>query len=137
MPVVDKIQSLYQGRPVSLKETDALVPIRFLDTYEELEYWQPFAYSTVAGAPNYPGSPAYSNSTFTHLCKLSIVMSDILSCIYTERSFDQSPTDLANMLEKLHAKVEGWRTALPQHLQFDPARSQGSRLPPPHVFSLQ
>ncbi|KAF7548541.1 hypothetical protein G7Z17_g6992 [Cylindrodendrum hubeiense] len=131
----DKIQSLYQGRPVSLKDTDALVPIRFLDTYEELEHWRPFAYST--SAPDYPGSPAYSTSTFTFLCKLSITMSDILSCIYTERSFDQSPAELASMLDKLQLKLDKWHGSLPSHLQFDPAKSHTATFPPPHVFSLQ
>ncbi|PGH03228.1 hypothetical protein AJ79_07423 [Helicocarpus griseus UAMH5409] len=132
--VVDKIQSLYQGRPVSLKEPDALVPIKFLDTFEELEHWQPFAYSTPAS--DYPGSPAYSISTFTFLCKLSITMSDILSCIYTERSFDQSPAELASMLEKLQLKLDNWLDSLPSHLQFDSAESQSVSFPPPHVFSL-
>ncbi|KAH7133822.1 fungal-specific transcription factor domain-containing protein [Dactylonectria macrodidyma] len=132
--VVDKIQSLYQGRPVSLKDTDALVPIKFLDTYEELEHWRPFAYST--SAPDHPGSPAYSTSTFTSLCKLSITMSDILSCIYTERSFDQSPADLGSMLDRLQLKLDKWHGSLPVHLQFDPAKSQNAAFPPPHVFSL-
>lgn len=133
--VVDKIQSLYQGRPVSLKEAEALVPIKFLDSFEELEHWQPFAYST--SATDYPGSPAYSISTFTFLCKLSITMSDILGCIYTERSSDQSPTELAGMLEKLQLKLDKWQTSLPTHLQFDPAKSNSGTFPPPHVFSLQ
>ena len=133
--MVDKIQSLYQGRPASLKETDALVPIKFLDTFEELEHWQPFAYST--SAPDYPGSPAYSISTFKSLCELSITMSDILSCIYTERSFDQNPADLASMLEKLQLKLDSWEKSLPSHLQFDFAKTNSITYPPPHVFSLQ
>ncbi|CEN62016.1 Putative Nitrate assimilation regulatory protein nirA [Aspergillus calidoustus] len=133
--VVDKIQSLYQGRPVSLKETDALVPIKFLDTYEELEHWQPFAYSTCA--PDYPGTPAYSTSTFTLLCKLSLIMSDILSCIYTERSIDQSPTELASMLERLQLRLNQWQASLPNHLRFDPGKARGLAFPPPHVSSLQ
>ncbi|RDW74323.1 fungal specific transcription factor domain-containing protein [Aspergillus mulundensis] len=132
--VVDKIQSLYQGRPVSLKETDALVPIKFLDTYEELEHWKPFAYSTCA--PDYPGMPAYSTSTFTYLCKLSVIMSDILSCIYTERSSNQSPTELAKMLGELQLRLDQWKARLPEHLQFDPAKVQTVALPPPHVSSL-
>ncbi|KAL2802014.1 fungal-specific transcription factor domain-containing protein [Aspergillus granulosus] len=132
--VVDKVQSLYQGRPVSLKETDALVPIKFLDTYEELEHWMPFAYSTCA--PDYPGTPAYSTSTFTFLCKLSLIMSDILNCIYTERSFDQSPTDLANMLDRVQLRLDQWRASLPEHLRFDPGRSHTLAFPPPHVSSL-
>ncbi|KAL4811446.1 fungal-specific transcription factor domain-containing protein [Aspergillus unguis] len=132
--VVDKIQSLYQGRPISLKETDALVPIKFLDTYEELENWKPFAYST--SAPDYPGMPAYSTSTFTYLCKLSVTMSDILSCIYTERSSNQSPTQLAKMLGELQLKLDQWRDGLPEHLQFDPGKVDTVALPPPHVSSL-
>lgn len=132
-PVVDKIQSLYQGRPASLKEFDTLVPIKFLDTFEEFENWKPFAYST--DATSYPGSPAYSVSTFTYLCRLSVVMSDILSCIYTERAFDKSAAEVSNMLETLSSKLATWKDALPTHLVFDP-RSD-NLVPPPHVLSLQ
>ncbi|KAM5359887.1 hypothetical protein ACJZ2D_014142 [Fusarium nematophilum] len=132
--VVDKIQSLYQGRPVSLEDTDALVPIKFLDTYEELEHWQPFAYSSPTSS--FLGSPAYSVSTFTCLCKLSITMSDILSCIYTERSSNQSAGELASMLDSLQVKLDKWYGSLPGHLQFDPTKSGDSAVPPPHVFSL-
>ncbi|KAL4950980.1 PrpF protein-domain-containing protein [Aspergillus filifer] len=132
--VVDKIQSLYQGRPVSLKETDSFVPIKFLDTYEELEHWQPFAYSNCAS--NYPGLPAYSTSTFASLCKLSLIMSDILSCIYTERSFNQNSTELASKLEDFQLLLDQWEASLPNHLQFDLAISQTVTFPPPHVFSL-
>lgn len=131
--VVDKIQSLYQGRPASLKESDTLVPIKFLDTFEEFENWKPFAYST--GATNYPGSPAYSVSTFTHLCRLSVVMSDILSCIYTERAFDKSAGELSTMLQTLSSKLATWKDALPAHLVFDP--KSNDVVPPPHVLSLQ
>ncbi|KAK1980764.1 fungal-specific transcription factor domain-containing protein [Colletotrichum cereale] len=130
--VVDKIQSLYQGRPASLKESDTLVPIKFLDTFEEFENWKPFAYST--DATSYPGSPAYSVSTFTCLCRLSVVMSDILSCIYTERAFDKSAAELSTMLENLSSKLAAWKDALPVHLVFDPKGS--GRVPPPHVLSL-
>jgi len=132
---VDKVQSLYQGRPVSLKETDALVPIKFLDTYEELEHWQPIAYSI--SAPDYRGMPAYSTSTFTFLCKLSLTMSDILSSIYTERSSNQSPSELASMLNELQLKLDQWQESLPKHLQFDPGKAHSLAFPPPHVSSLQ
>lgn len=133
--MVDKIQSLYQGRPVTLKEADAMVPIKFLDTYSELEFWQPFAYSTTT--TDYPGSPAYSISTFTSLCKLSIILSDILSCIYTERTSDQTPAELSKMLDKLQRKLCEWQSSLPPHLQPDAAQTQSLNVPPPHVLSLQ
>ncbi|KAJ4176332.1 hypothetical protein NW767_015487 [Fusarium falciforme] len=110
-----------------------MVPTKFLDTYEELEFWKPFAYSTPTTG-DYPGSPAYSVSTFTSLCKLSIAMSDILSCIYTERTTAQSPAELSSMLEKLQLKLNEWQTSLPDHLQADTASVV---VPPPHVLSLQ
>lgn len=131
--VVDKIQSLYQGRPATLRESDTAVPIKFLDTYEELQNWQPFAYSMEN--KKYSGSPAYSVTTFTSLCHLSVVMSDILSCIYTERTFDQSAVELCATLENLNSKLVAWKKALPKHLDFDPIKS--TQIPPPHVLSLQ
>ena len=132
--VIDKIQSLYQGRPVSIKESDTLVPIKFQDTYEELEHWTPFAYSTQSDAA-YLGSPAYSVSTFRHLCKLSVILSDILSTIYTERSFDSTPGELSSKLESLHLKLTTWRRLLPEHLAVDVKKAPVT--PPPHVLSLQ
>lgn len=133
--MVDKIQSLYQGRPVTLKENDAMVPIKFIDTYSELEFWQPFAYSTSKN--NYAGSPAYSISTFTALCKLSIVMSDVMSTIYTVRTTDQSPAELSKVLDKLQKKLQDWHTALPNHLKPEVANAPDATVPPPHVLSLQ
>lgn len=132
--VVDKIQSLYQGRPVTIKESDTLVPIKFQDTFEELEHWAPFAYSTQSSAA-YLGSPAYSISTFRHLCRLSVILSDILSTIYTERSFDSSPGELSSRLESIHKKLTTWRTLLPEHLAIDVKKAPVT--PPPHVLSLQ
>ncbi|KAL5118714.1 hypothetical protein ACEQ8H_003391 [Pleosporales sp. CAS-2024a] len=131
--VIDKIQSLYQGRPVSIKEADTLVPIKFQDTYEELEHWAPFAYSTQSSAA-YLGSPAYSISTFRSLCQLSLVLSDILSTIYTERSFDSSPGELSSKLESIHLKLTTWRRELPEHLAVDVKKLPIT--PPPHVLSL-
>lgn len=132
--VVDKIQSLYQGRPVSLQETDTRVPVLFLDTYEELEQWTPFAYSAQSDS-RCSGSPAYSVSTFTALCQLSVIMNDILNNIYAERSFDREPTELSKILENLHSKLEVWHNALPSHLLFDPIKAP-PLAPPPHVLSL-
>jgi hypothetical protein len=134
LAVVDKVQSLYQGRPVSIKESDTLVPIKFLDTYEELEHWAPFAYSTQTSS-TYQGSPAYSISTFQHLCKLSVTLSDILSTIYTERSSKSSPGELSSKLESIHVKLTTWHSLLPEHLAFDAKKAPTT--PPPHVLSLQ
>lgn len=136
--VIDKMQSLYHGRPVGLKDTDVLVPIKFLDTQKELEDWQPFAYLTLT--PEYAGSPAYSVSTFSALCRLSLVMSDILSSIYTERCVDQTSADLASMLDRLQMKLDDWKAALPSHICLNSTwtgPAGAAAFPPPHVFSLQ
>lgn len=62
-------------------------------------------------------------------------MSDILSCVYTERSSGQSAAELADVLDSLNSRLAAWREALPAHLVFDPEKSTQS--PPPHVINLQ
>ncbi|KAE8351129.1 fungal-specific transcription factor domain-containing protein [Aspergillus coremiiformis] len=129
--VVDKIQSLYQGRPPSLQDSDTNVPLTFLDRYEELEYWMPFAYS---GNPNvrYSGSPAYSVSTFTELCKLSVILNGILNKVYSERSPKRASEEMVSNLRTLDSDLQQWHEGLPSHLKFD----QPHDSPPPHVLSL-
>jgi hypothetical protein len=129
--VVDKIQSLYQGRPASLQDFDTKVSLSFLDNYEELEEWEPFAYSDVQ---SYPGSPAYSVSTFTQLCKLSLILNGILSKVYSERSSARSPDELLATLKTLDLQLKSWHDAIPDHLRFNPSTNQIT--PPPHVVSL-
>jgi hypothetical protein len=126
--------SLYQGRPVSLQEADTSVPITFLDKFEEKENWTPFAYGSDSHADQI-GSPAYSVSTFTALCELSRIMNQILNSIYAERIFDRASSELSQILDDLHSKMESWNQSLAQHLQFDPLRHR-SVTPPPHVLSL-
>ncbi|KAL4894082.1 fungal-specific transcription factor domain-containing protein [Aspergillus ambiguus] len=129
--VVDKIQSLYQGRPASLQHFDTKVLISFLDHYEELEPWQPFAYSDIQ---SYPGSPAYSVSTFTQLCKLSLILNEILNKVYSERSSNRSPHDLIATLNRLDMQLKAWHDALPDHLRY--SHNTTGVVPPPHVLSL-
>lgn len=127
--VVDKIQSLYQGRPASLQDFDTKVSLTFLDYYEELEDWHPFAYSDVQ---SYPGSPAYSVSTFTELCKLSRILNGILNKVYSERSPNRSAQDLVATLTSLDNQLKDWEENLPSHLRF----TSGTSPPPPHVLSV-
>lgn len=131
--VVDKIQSLYQGRPASLQHFDTRVVLSFLDHYEELEPWQPFAYSDVL---SYPASPAYSVSTFTQLCKLSLILNEILNKVYSERTSNRSPHTLTATLNRLDMQLKTWYEALPDHLQYTNNTTTGAVPPPPHVLSL-
>ncbi|KAJ5107514.1 fungal-specific transcription factor domain-containing protein [Penicillium angulare] len=65
----DATQSLYLGRPCMLASTEARVPMRFLDTFEELEEWEPYIdpESPAPPPPAYASQPAYAVSTFTCL----------------------------------------------------------------------
>ena len=105
----------------------------FQDHYEELEHWTPVAYS---GTQDYSGSPAYSVSTLTELCQLSVTMNSILNKVYGVKSAKRGPEKLAEDLESMHSELKNWQKSLPAHLRFDPSAMAGVA-PPPHVLSLQ
>ena len=126
------------------------VPHRFLDRYEELELWTPFAFG---GSYRYPGSPARAISTFTALCSLSTllvnismgIMSDpdtdtegnylqgrIISDVYSETK-DPLPE---RRMRGLSRCLDKWQTELPVEIRYDPTRPE-QVVPPPHVLSLQ
>ena len=133
--VVDKMQSLYQGRPASLRALPGQVPITFMDTFEELEDWHPFAYTS---GTSYPGSPSYSVSTFKELCKLCIILHDVLDRMYCEGREKRGTENLVLDLKSLETRLQTWMTDLPDHLSIDVRDWENLRqLPPPHVFSLQ
>jgi hypothetical protein len=118
---------------MSLQEADTRVPMIFQDNFEELEIWHPQAFP---GTQDYPGSPTYSVSTFTELCKLSVIMNDILNKVYAEKTTRRAPERLADDLKSLHSDLEKWESALPPHLRFESIGGSGI-VSPPHVFSLQ
>jgi hypothetical protein len=133
--VVDKMQSLYQGRPASLRALPGQVPITFMDTFEELEDWHPFAYTS---GTSYPGSPSYSVSTFKELCKLCIILHDVLDRMYCEGREKRGTENLVTDLKSLETRLQTWMTDLPDHLNIDLRNGEAPKhLPPPHVFSLQ
>lgn len=130
--VVDKIQALYQGRPISLQAATCQVPLQFLDQYEEEEHWQPVSFS---GSVHYPEHPTYSVSTFTGLCKLCHIIEQMLGSIYAVQNLKRGPDGLLGDVGKLHEELEQWYAFLPAHLKFDPS-SPNQVVPPPQVLSL-
>lgn len=132
--VVDKMQSLYQGRPASLRAADCQVSIKFLDTYEELEHWVPYAYTSET---HYTGSAAYSVSTFKELCKLCVILNDILDKMYCEGRTARPANELMEDLDGLERRLQAWQADLPNHLQLDlKSDLRTASIPPPHVLSL-
>ena len=106
------------------------VPMTFLDQYEEEEDWRPLGFS----GSNYPGTPTHSVSTFTNLCKLSVIMNSISNEVYPKQYVERGT--LVKDINSLHAELEHWHKALPLHLKYDPSDPVPSIPPPPHVLSL-
>ncbi|RMJ01473.1 hypothetical protein CDV36_015782 [Fusarium kuroshium] len=129
---LDKVQSIYQGRPARLREADNRVPIQFLDEYEELEEFNTNTYSE---RPTQLGFPTYSVSTFEQLCKLSIIMDRILCNLYSEKSCARDSQDLFDASNALHAELKRWRSEMPAHLLVH-LNNPGNSTILPHTLSL-
>ena len=124
---------MFQGRPASLQEIDTLVPIEFLDDFEELEQWKPIGCSE--DIPEYPGAVAHTLTTFAEYCKLSIILNRIINQIYTEKRTNRGLEKLPTVLETLHKDLEEWRKGLPPHLTVEVPKT-GTIPPPCHILNL-
>ncbi|SPO28837.1 related to nitrogen assimilation transcription factor nit-4 [Ustilago trichophora] len=149
--VIDKIHSLYQGRQASIEWRNLYVPIEFYDHFEETEFWTPVAYrgpacgetqrvanTTPAG---YTG-PIYSVSTFTELCRLTVIMEKIIHLFYSIDSGSRPERAQTEHLIGMRSELAAWRTSLPAHLRIDSispggrCTAQRSRTRPPNLISL-
>lgn len=134
--ITDVTQSLYLGRSCSFASTEARVPMRLLDTFEELEDWHPYvdpADSNVAGTPPYTPQPSHAVSTFGFMIKL-MQTGALISELYGIQTVQ---CDTGLILEKkniVEIQLEKWTNSLPDHLRFDP---DGPRIPPPHQITPQ
>ncbi|PVH97473.1 hypothetical protein DM02DRAFT_730552 [Periconia macrospinosa] len=130
--VADKVQSIYQGRPPRLRDTDCMVPIQFLDEYDEFEAFHSLSYSAT---PSQLDTPARSGSTFEQLCKLSVIAESILAKLYGEKSFLLDPRTLLQASLSLKIELEQWRCSLPPHLDLVAGESSPFNFLP-HTLSL-
>ncbi|KAK6840171.1 hypothetical protein PG987_006037 [Apiospora arundinis] len=134
--VLDKIQSIYQGRPTRLRYTDNDVPIVFMDEYEELEPFNTLGYAQQTRTLEYP---THSVSAFENLCSLSIIADRILCSLYSEMSVDTEARHLHQICHHLQTELSQWKDSLPSHLavSFDAKdRPSGSCVTLPHTLSL-
>ncbi|KAE8140827.1 fungal-specific transcription factor domain-containing protein [Aspergillus pseudotamarii] len=130
--VLDKCQSLYQGRPIRLRETDSAIPLSFLDEYEEYDLFDPASYGDSIGLPPVP---AHSVSILKRYCSLSSIMSRILDTLYTERSTSRDPVILFECSTSLNHKLQSWYEELTSGLT---SRTTGSSIAiaSPHILAL-
>lgn len=147
--VFDKIHSMYQGRPITLHGHDTRVPIEFLDEYEELETWSPLENLNTAGSsdyplPDHPGCPMYSVTTFSALCRLSIIMDRIMDQMYSVHAQRRVPShdgDLERhpVAGPISEDLKTWALSLSPLLKFEPWQTEPSlpEIPNPTILSLQ
>ena len=103
-----------------------------MDEYEELESFNTLTYSY---SPAQLDLSTHSVTTFEQLCKLSIVMDRIISCLYAEQSLMRDVDDLLLDANWLHSELERWRSELPAHLVVRLDEPSGSIILP-HNLSL-
>ncbi len=119
--ICEKLQSLYLGRPPAVRLQDAHVPQEFMDTFEELEPWEPYIDRTLPGAGcNAVASPvpsSYSVSVFQQLCLLSQIITQIIDKIYFVGA---TPSKTLHELTPLDDALAAWYRELPSHLAYEP-----------------
>jgi hypothetical protein len=133
--ITDTTQALYLGRPCMFAAGEARVPLRFLDTFEELEEWEPYIdpQSPSEPPPPYVPQPAHALSTFSSLARLFQISIRITE-LYGIQSIKCSSEYLQDKKLSIEKELEHWSAALPAHLRFDPGKSF---TPPPHQVTPQ
>ncbi|RMJ18190.1 hypothetical protein CDV36_002127 [Fusarium kuroshium] len=141
--VGDKLQSLFLGRPPAIHETVGGVSEEFLDTYEEMEEWKPYADPEArpfdSSAPAYRGRPCYAISTFRCLLQLCRIISRIIDAFYTTDSTERSKssaeslnTSLMQKRQDIRDRLRQFKDGIPAWLRFE---SGVDSTPPPHQIT--
>jgi hypothetical protein len=129
----DKSQSLYFGRQPALMTSGAEPSRECLDTFEELELWEPYVDSTSLVSPStYEPQPAYTVSTFHSFICLADIMAGIVTSLYSPQVQFQSKDRILESTAELRKRLELWRLNLPTHLQYEPS---WGKAPPAHRFN--
>lgn len=134
--VTDATQALYLGRPCMFAATEARVPLHFLDTFEELEEWEPYNDSQSLPEnrpPAFVPQPAFALSTFSWLVRLFQISTHITD-LYGIQVMKCTSEYLQEKKAKIERELECWNTSLPNHLKFD---GSGLVTPPPHQITPQ
>jgi Fungal specific transcription factor domain len=145
----DKILSLYLGRmPGFTHPATHDISLTFMDDYSDTDLWVPYYGETPkpdhSNAPSYPPCPGYVISCFRQLCKLCVILNDLMQSIYSpeaaarrEEDEDSAESKAANEepFIRISRGLRDWLLSLPSHLRIRP--DQMPQLAPPvHIVSL-
>ncbi|EKM48188.1 uncharacterized protein PHACADRAFT_214916 [Phanerochaete carnosa HHB-10118-sp] len=128
--IADKLSAIWLGRPVMYRKGDFDTPHPDPDLNEDQELWRPYPRDSLG--PNFVPMPGYVMTCFRAQCKLSFVMSEIMSKIYPVKWYTDSPR--RQLLDQLESALHTWMIELPDELRY---HENGNRAPsPPHVLVL-
>lgn len=132
----DRFQSLYFGRPPSLRMIEGVEASQtVLDDYEELELWKPYIDPTGADPPvNFTPQPARAVSTRAALVRLAEITDQIIESFYTPKSGRMSTEEAHCGVQRLQHQLDLWAETLPVHLRYEPGDLP---VPPAIRFNLQ
>ncbi|KAK6385767.1 hypothetical protein LTS17_001339 [Exophiala oligosperma] len=118
----DRFQSLYFGRPPSLRMIEGVEASQtVLDDYEELELWKPYIDPTGADPPvNFTPQPARAVSTRAALVRLAEITDQIIESFYTPKSGRMSTEEAHCGVQRLQHQLDLWAETLPVHLRYEP-----------------
>ena len=118
-----------------------------MDDFSDTELWSPY-FGEISSEPDvkpshYPPTPGYVVSCFRQLCKLSIILNDLLHGIYSPTaaahhgSNESGPSKpaLDTPFMRIARDLREWWIALPPYLRIAPD-GMPSLAPPTHIVSL-
>ena len=118
-----------------------------MDDFSDTEPWSPYfgeiSSESDVKPPHYPPTPGYVVSCFRQLCKLSIIINDLMHGIYSptaaahhvSNDSDPSKPALDTPFIRIARDLREWWRALPGYLRIAPDRMP-SLAPPTHIVSL-
>lgn len=124
------IHGVYAFRPCMFAPVGARVPLCFLDTFEELEKWEPYfdPQTPSSHPPVYAAQPAHGVSTFEALVRLFQISTRVTK-MYGIEVIKGNTQDLQKEIAEIERDLQSWNDSLPANLRFDP---EGVVIPPPH-----
>lgn len=129
--VTDVTQSLCLGRQCSFATTEARVPLMLLDTFEELNEWEPYLDPTEPAPTSraYVSQSAYAVSSFISLVKLMRIGAQVTR-LYGIETVGQTTETIMREKHSIESQLTHWLETLPEELAFSPG--DNNAVPPPH-----
>ena len=129
--VTDVTQSLCLGRQCSFATTEARVPLMLLDTFEELNEWEPYRDPTepASTSKDYVSQSAYAVSSFISLVKLMRIGAQVTR-LYGIETVGQTTETIMREKHSIESQLTHWLDTISEELVFNPG--DNNAVPPPH-----